>query len=175
MEKKVKSCPTKTYYLPGDPSKTPLTHEEFNEIMRPFWKQRKQLQRAGECNAPAWHVCMCDCADCPYHRCGDTIPMETLEFIGEEVADPNSMEEDIADRLFKQQIYRYLPQMVTIDKIIIRCAVLHEDRMTERQIAALISKAVGQKYSHQAVHKRIPAVAKHLADLMHFNPDHPYE
>lgn len=101
--------------------------------------------------------------------------METLEPIGEEVADPNSMEEDIADRLFKQQIYRYLPQMVTIDKIIIRCAVLHEDRMTERQIAALISKAVGQKYSHQAVHKRIPAVAKHLADLMHFNPDHPYE
>ena len=78
MSKAAKPSPTKSYYLPGDPSRTPLTHEEFCDIMRPFWKQRKQLQRAGECNAPARHVCMCDCADCPYRRCGNTIPMETL-------------------------------------------------------------------------------------------------
>ncbi len=161
---------TKSYYLPGDPSRTPLTHEEFCEIMRPFWKQRKQLQRAGECNAPARHVCMCDCADCPYHRCGDTISMDTLESIGEEVTENYFMEEDVADRIFEQQIYRCLPQLDTIDRIIIRCMVLHEHEATERQLAALISKATGQSYTHQAVHKRVPAAAKRLAALMNYNP-----
>ena len=168
MSKAAKPSPKKSYYLPGDPSRTPLTQDEFRDIMRPFWKQRKQLQRAGECNAPARHVCMCDCADCPYRRCGNTIPMETLESIGEEVADSYCMEDDVANRIFEQQIYRCLPQMDTIDRIIIRCMVLHERDVTERQLAALISKATGQKYSHQAVHKRIPAAAKRLADLMNY-------
>jgi hypothetical protein len=94
--------------------------------------------------------------------------METLESIGEEVADSYCMEDDVANRIFEQQIYRCLPQMDTIDRIIIRCMVLHERDVTERQLAALISKATGQKYSHQAVHKRIPAAAKRLADLMNY-------
>ena len=53
-------------------------------------------------------------------------------------------------------------------RIIIRCMVLHERDVTERQLAALISKAIGQNYSHQAVHKRIPAAAKRLAELMNY-------
>ena len=158
----------KSYYLPGDLSRTPLNREEFCEIMRPLWKQRKRLQRSGECNAPAWHVCMCDCADCPYRRCGDTIPMDTLESIGEEAADSYCMEDDVANQIFEQQIRRCLLQMDTIDRIIICCMVLHERAVTERQLAALISKAVGQNYSHQAVHKRIPAAARRLADLMNY-------
>lgn len=48
MSNKAYSSTQKSYYLPGDPSRTPLTHEEFCDIMRPFWKQRKQLQRAGD-------------------------------------------------------------------------------------------------------------------------------
>ena len=72
------------------------------------------------------HVCMCDCVDCPYRRCGNTIPMDTLEAISEEVADPFCMEDDVANRIFEQQIYRCLPQTDTIDRIIIRCLVLHE-------------------------------------------------
>lgn len=76
--------------------------------------------------------------------------------------------EAVANRIFEQQIYRCLPQMDTIDRIIIRCMVLHERDVTERQLAALISKATGQKYSHQAVHKRIPAAAKRLADLLNY-------
>ena len=168
MSNKANLSTHKSYYLPGDPSRTPLTHEEFCDIMRPFWKQRKRLQRAGECNAPAWHVCLCDCADCPYRRCGNTLDMDTLERIGEEVADPFSMENVIADRIFEEQIYRCLPQMDIIDRIIIRCMVLHEREVTERQLAALISKAIGQHYSHQAVHKRITAAAKRLADLMNY-------
>ena len=171
MQKQVKTSPKKSYYLPGDPSKTPLTHEEFKSIMRPFWKLRKQLQRAGECNAPSWHVCLCDCCDCRYRRCGNTVAMETLESIGEEVADPHCMEDDIADELFEQQIRRCLPQMDTVDKIIVRSTVLHKGKkVTERQMAALISKALGREYSHQAVHKRIPTAAKRLAELMHYNP-----
>ena len=165
MSNKAYSSTQKSYYLPGDPSRTPLTHEEFCDIMRPFWKQRKQLQRAGECNAPARHVCMCDCVDCPYRRCVNTVSMETLESVGEEMVDPYCMEEAVANRIFEQQIYRCLPQM---DRIIIRCMVLHERDVTERQLAALISKATGQKYSHQAVHKRIPAAAKRLADLLNY-------
>ena len=94
--------------------------------------------------------------------------MDTLEAIGEEVPDPYCMEDAVANRIFEQQIYRCLPQMDTIDRIIIRCMVLHERDVTERQLAALISKATGQKYSHQAVHKRIPAAAKRLADLMNY-------
>ena len=168
MSNKANHSAQQSYFLPGDPSRTPLTHDEFRDIMRPFWKQRKQLQRAGECNAPARHVCMCDCSDCPYQRCGNTIPMDTLEAIGEEVADAYCMEDDVANRIFEQQIYRRLPQMDTIDGIIIRCMVLHERDVTERQLAALISKAIGQKYSHQAVHKRIPAAAKRLADLLNY-------
>ena len=168
MPNTAKSSPKKSYYLPGDPSRTPLTHEQFRDIMRPFWKQRKRLQRAGECNSPAWHVCLCDCTDCPYHRCGNTIDMNTLESIGEEVADPYNMEDAVADRLFKQQIYRCLPQMDDIDRIIIRCMVLHERKVTERQLATLISKAIGHDYSRQAVRKRIPAAAKRLANLMHY-------
>ena len=96
--------------------------------------------------------------------------MDTLESIGEEVADPACMEEAVANRIFEQQIYRCLPQMDTIDRIIIRCLVLHERDVTERQLAALITKAIGQTYSHQAVHKRIPAAAKRLAALMNYNP-----
>lgn len=97
--------------------------------------------------------------------------METLESIGEEVADPHSMEDEIADQLFEQQIHRFLPQMDTVDRIIIRCTVLHKGKkMTERQLAALISKALGREYSHQAVHKRIPTAAKRLAELMNYNP-----
>ena len=114
---------------------------------------------------------MCDCADCPYHRCGDTISMDTLESIGEEVTENYFMEEDVADRIFEQQIYRCLPQLDTIDRIIIRCMVLHEHEATERQLAALISKATGQSYTHQAVHKRVPAAAKRLAALLNYNPD----
>ena len=95
--------------------------------------------------------------------------MDSLESIGEEVADSYCMEADVADKIFEQEIYRCLPQMDTIDRIIIRCMVLHERDMTERQLAALISKAIGQKYSHQAVHKRIPAAAKRLADLMNYS------
>ena len=46
--------------------------------------------------------------------------------------------------------------------------VLRERVVTERLLAALISKAIGQKYSHQAIHKRIPAAAKRLADLLNY-------
>lgn len=161
-----KPSPTKSYYLPGDPSKTPLSHDDFTTIMRPFWRQRKSLQRVGECNAPKQHVCVCDCCDCPYRRCGNTIDMDTLASIGEEVADPYSMEDDVADRIFREQIYRCLPQLDTIDRIIIRCMVLHDGQTTERQVAALIGKAIGRSYSHQSVHKRIPTAAKRLAGLM---------
>ena len=35
MTNSVKTSPKKSYYLPGDPSRTPLTHEEFCDIMRP--------------------------------------------------------------------------------------------------------------------------------------------
>ena len=162
------SSTTKSYYLPGDPSRTPLTHEQFKSIMRPFWKQRKQLQRAGECNAPVWQVCLCDCTGCPYCRCGDTISLDSLKDGGGEVVDPCCMEEAVADQIFEQQIYRCLPQLDIIDQIIIRCTVLRERDVTERQLAALISKATGREYSHQAVHKRIPAAAKRLADLMNY-------
>lgn len=103
-----------------------------------------------------------------YRRCGNMVSMDSLEGIGEEVTDPYNLEDDAANRIFKKQIYRCLPQMNDIDRIIIRCMVLHEREVTERQLAALISKAIGQKYSHQAVHKRIPAAAKRLADLMHY-------
>lgn len=170
MSNKANSSTQKSYYLPGDPSRTPVSHEMFNSIMRPYWKLRKQLQRTGECNAPAWHVCMCDCCDCPYRRCGDTIAIEALEETGAEVPDPRWSEDKIADRIFEKEIYRCLPQMDTIDRIIIRCMVLHERDVTERQLAALISKAIGQPYSHQSVHKRIPAAAKRLARLMDYNP-----
>jgi len=166
----VQSGSSDSFYLPGDPSRTPLKHEEFNDIMRPFWKQRKQLQRAGECNAPAWHVCMCDCTGCPYRRCGDTVPLDSLERVGEEAADPRRMEDEVADRIFEQEIWRCLPQMDPIDQLIIRCAVLREREMTERQLAALISKAIGKAYSHQSVHKRIPIAARRLAELMEYDP-----
>ena len=69
---------------------------------------------------------------------------------------------------FEKEIYRCLPQMDTIDRIIIRCMV--ERDVTERQLAALISKAIGEPYSHQAVHKRIPVAAKRLAKLMDYVP-----
>lgn len=170
MTNSVKTSPKKSYYLPGDPSRTPLSHDEFCDIMRPFWKERKRLERAGLCKPPARHACMCDCADCPYSRRGNTLDMDTLELIGKEIADPACMEESVANRIFEQQIYRCLPQMDTIDRIIIRCLVLHEREVTERQLAALITKAIGQNYSHQAVHKRIPAAAKRLAALMNYNP-----
>ena len=77
----------------------------------------------------------------------------------------------IADRLFEQEVYRYLPMMDTVDRIIIRCTVLHKGKkVTERQMAALISKALDHEYTHQAVHKRIPAAARRLAELMNYNP-----
>ena len=164
------SRPAKSYYLPGDPSRTPLTHKEFCDIMRPFWKQRKRLQRAGECNAPASHVCLCDCAHCPFHLCGNTVPNDSLESIGEEVADSYCMEDDIADRIFRKQVECCLPQLDPVDRIIIYCTVLHKGRITERQLSELIKKAVGREYSHQAVHKRIPAAAKRLAALMNYIP-----
>ena len=66
--------------------------------------------------------------------------MDSLESIGEEVADSYCMEADVADKIFEQEIYRCLPQMDTIDRIIIRCMVLHERDMTERQFAALSLK-----------------------------------
>lgn len=163
-----KPCHTKPRYLPGDPSRTPLSHDAFTSIMRPIWRQRKQLQRAGECNAPKRHACMCDCCGCRYRRCGSTIAVDALESFGEEIADPFCVEEEVADRMFREQIYRCLPRMDTIDRIIIRCMILHDGGMTERQVAALISKAIGRSYSHQSVHKRIPEAAKRLARLMNY-------
>lgn len=50
MSNKANSSTQKSEYLPGAPSRAPLTHEEFCEIIRPFWMQRKQLQRTGDCN-----------------------------------------------------------------------------------------------------------------------------
>ncbi|MDL2205824.1 hypothetical protein LJC33_02795 [Eubacteriales bacterium OttesenSCG-928-N13] len=166
MKNHVNASTERTYYLPGDPNKTPLTHDEFNYLMRPFWQQRKALQRAGECNSPGWHVCACDCADCPYRRYGNTIDLDTLEDLGIEIADPFNLEEDVADRLFRQQLCRCLPQLDVIDQIIIRAYVLHDTELTERECAALISKAIGRNYSHQAVHKRVPEAAKRLAKLV---------
>ncbi len=76
----------------------------------------------------------------------------------------------IANELFEQQIRRCLPKMDTIDRIIIRCAVLHKGKkVTERQMAALISKALDREYTHQAVHKRVPVAAKRLAKLMNYD------
>jgi hypothetical protein len=36
-------------------------------------------------------------------------------------------------------------------------------------MAALISKALDREYTHQAVHKRVPAAAKRLAKLMNYD------
>jgi len=59
--------------------------------------------------------------------------------------------------------------MDAIDQLIIRVYVLHEIDATERECAEMISRAIGREYSHQAVHKRIPAAARRLAELMHYD------
>lgn len=161
----------KQYYLPGDITRTPLDHDTFCKIMRPYWAERKSLQRAGECKSPEGHVCLCDCMNCKYHYCGDNVSMTTLEETGHEIADSNSFIEDTEDDLFKQQIYGVLNDLDMVDRLIIHYLVLRdtEEILTERQVAELISTKTGKAYSHQAVHKRISVAAKRLAKLIGYD------
>ena len=70
--------------------------------------------------------------------------------------------------MFENQLREALPQLDVIDQIIIRVYVLHDMEATERECAEMISKAIGRKYSHQSVHKRIPEAAKRIAKLVKY-------
>ena len=162
MSNAANSSTNKIYYLPGDPSKTPLEHDEYVEIMRPYWKQRKRLQRAGECKAPAKHVCACDCVDCPYSQRGNTIDFDTLVEIGEEIADPYAMEDAVADHLLAQQLMHLISRMDQLDQLVLHGKLLHSPAMTDRECAAFIERRMGIRYSHQAVAKRYPKALERL-------------
>ena len=54
--------------LSGDKTRTPLTDKQFRKIMRPLWRQRKALERAGLCNPPRNHACCIECNNCPFAK-----------------------------------------------------------------------------------------------------------
>ncbi len=67
-EKNVLSSTEKTYYLPNDPSHTPIPQAMYQEVMREVWRLRKQYQRCGECGAGPNFVCVAECNGCAYRR-----------------------------------------------------------------------------------------------------------
>ncbi len=159
----------RNYVLPGDKTRTLVSREMFLECMRPLWKQRKALERAGLCNPPRNFICSVECSNCPYANHDHLVSTSKLEENGVEIEAPYDMAESVADVLFEEQLRSVLPQMDAIDQLIIRVYVLHEMDATERECAEMISRAIGREYSHQAVHKRIPAAARRLAELMHYD------
>lgn len=158
----------RNYVLPGDKTRTPVTHEQFLEYMRPLWRQRKALERAGFCNPPRNLICSVECSNCPYADHENMVSLTTLEENGLEIVAPGDLAESVANVMFENQLREALPQLDVIDQIIIRVYVLHDMEATERECAEMISKAVGRKYSHQSVHKRIPEAAKRIARLVKY-------
>lgn len=158
----------RNYVLPGDKTRTPVTREQFHEYMRPFWRQRKAWERAGFCNPPRNFLCCVECSNCPYANHENLVSLTTLEENGLEIEAPGDLAESVADTMFENQLRDALPQLDVIDQIIIRIYVLHDMEATERECAELISKAIGRKYSHQSVHKRISEAAKRIAKLVKY-------
>ena len=156
----------KLYYLPGDPSKTPLSHDDYVAIMRDFWKQRKQLQRAGECNAPANHPCCCDCCDCPYRTQQFYVSLNDLEDAGYEPEDPSDVAETVIHKMLLEQVKDTLPMLDEIDRIIIEAKFLRHPTLSDRECETLIFKLTGQSISHQAVGKRLPKALERLSQLV---------
>lgn len=152
--------------LPGDKTRTPLTDEQYRQIMRPLWKQRKALERAGLCNPPRNFPCNVECGNCPFAQREHIASLDELTQQGLEIEDTVDVAEMVADALFEEQLRSVLPQLDVVDQIIVRAFVLHDINATERKCAEIISVAIGRPYSHQAVGKRIPKAAARLAELV---------
>ena len=152
--------------LPGDKTRTPLTDEQFRKIMRPLWRQRKALERAGLCNPPRNHPCCIECSNCPYAKRDRITSFDSLTEQGLEIEDGVDVSEMVADALFEEQLRSVLPELDVIDQIIIKAFVLHDINATERECAKIISAMIGRPYTHQGVHKRVPKAAARLADLL---------
>ena len=156
----------RNYVLPGDKTRTPVTHEQFVEIMRPLWRQRKALERAGLCNPPKNCICRVECGNCPYTRRANIASFDDLTEQGLEIEDTVDVAETVANAMFEEQLRSTLPQLDIIDQIIIKVYVLHDVKATERECAEIISAAIDRPYSHQSVNKRIPKAAARLAQLI---------
>ena len=137
----------RNYVLPGDKTRTPVTHEQFLEYMRPLWRQRKALERAGFCNPPRNFICSVECSNCPYANHENMVSLTTLEQNGLEIEAPGDLVESVANVMFENQLREALPQLDVIDQIIIRVYVLHDMEATERECAEMISKAIGRGQS----------------------------
>ena len=123
----------RNYVLPGDKTRTPVTHEQFLEYMRPLWRQRKALERAGFCNPPRNFICSVECSNCPYANHENMVSLTTLEQNGLEIEAPGDLVENVANIMFENQLREALPQLDVIDQIIIRVYVLHDMEATERE------------------------------------------
>jgi len=167
MSEQVNSTPNepKLYYLPGDKSKTPLSHDDYIAVMREYWRRRKQLQRLGECNAPANHPCCCDCTGCPYKTKKYCVSLDGLKDSGFDAADSEDLAETVIRKMIMEQVKTAFPKLDQIDRIIIKAKVIHQPALTDRECAALIMKLTGTSISHQAVGKRLPKALERLRQL----------
>ena len=101
----------RNYVLPGDKTRTPVTHEQFLEYMRPLWRQRKALERAGFCNPPRNFICSVECSNCPYANHENMVSLTTLEQNGLEIEAPGDLVESVANVMFENQLREALPQL----------------------------------------------------------------
>lgn len=165
MSNKVKTSTPQSYYIPGDPSRTPVSHDDYLALMRDSWRLRKKLQRAGECNAPANHPCHCDCCGCQYRTKKCSVSLEELVNEGFEPIDMGDTAEQIIRKMIIDQIKIAFPKLDQIDRIVIEAKIIRQPAMTDRECAALIMKLTGVSISHQAVGKRLPKALERLRQL----------
>ena len=156
----------RAYYLPGDKSRTPLSHDDYVSLMRDPLRQRAKLRRAGECNVPANHPCCADCCDCPYRTQLVTTSLDALVEKGHDIASRDDFAEAIVRKMLLQQIYSVLPKLDEIDRIIIDAKFMHTPALSDRACAEQIAKRTGRTMSHQAVSKRLPAALERLRQLV---------
>ena len=165
MSRKKKSNPAKTYYLPYDKTKTPISHELFLELMREPYRIRAKMRRAGLCNVSWRYICMADCFSCPYICKSRVCSIEELTEAMAEPRDPTCMEDEIVSRMYEQDMIKAIKQLDIIDQIILRSLIINIPR-TEAETARLVSQTIGRSYTQQAVHKRRRSAALRLAELI---------
>ena len=166
MPNQVNNGTTKLYYLPDDKTHTPLSHDDYIEAMREAWRIRKRMQRNGECNAPRKHPCSADCCDCPYRTRKASVSLDAIIEEGSEPASSDDVAERVIRKIMLEQIEDVIPQLDTIDRIIIKAKIARDKPLTDRQCAEIISRRTGMPYTHQAVSKRLPKAIEHLRELV---------
>lgn len=142
----------------------------YRELMRPIWREEKELERSKRCMVSNEHgkLIRCDgnCAACPHNKSGTPLSIDAMEETGgfrstqdgvhrqqDSATYTESTEDIVMDAMLLEALWHYIGDLSEENQIII---TMFSEGASEREIA----EAVGM--SQKGVNKRKKAIFKIL-------------